>query len=405
MSATPATALTLQEYVPRLVSRERLSDAAGTLLWRHYADQVRVEFPSPITGGQWRLTSTGWVGYIPLEPHLGIALHPKVPLHDLFRMLEYAYDLRSFRLLDDQFDCQSLEELYERLAGILARKILDRARDGMYRDYVARTEQLPYIAGAVDVVRLARRPWDVQPECTYHEHTVDIDDNQILAWALFTITRSGLCTERTRASVRRAYRQLQSTVTLTPVRAGDCVGRRYHRLNADYAPLHALCRFFLEHSGPHYEAGEHTMLPFLVDMARLYEQFVVAWLRAHLPSNITLAAQERYEIDPSSGLAFAIDVVLSDSRSGAALCVLDTKYKRVDMPATADVAQVVAYAQAKHCRDSLLAYPQAPARPLDAIIGDVRVRSVTFALGDDLENAGASFLDQVLFSYSRALYP
>lgn len=395
MSEMPARVIELREYTPRFVPRSQLSAEAGEFLWRQYRKQVEVEFPSPATSDQWKLTAQGWVGYIPLGPGLGLSLLPKVPLRDLFGMLEYAYDLGSFHLLDDEFESQSLEELYERLAGILASKIINRARDGLYRDYVARTEALPYIAGTVEHRQLARRPWDVNIECTYHDHTADIDDNQILAWTLHTIARSGLCTERNRPVLRRAYHQIQNAVTLTPVRAADCIGRRYHRLNADYAPLHALCRFFLEHSGPQYAVGEHSMLPFLVDMARLYEQFVVAWMHQHLPPTTTLTAQERYDIDRASGLAFAIDLVLRDTASGTVRCVIDTKYKRVDTPATADIAQVIAYAKAKHCHDALLAYPFAPARPLDATIGDVRVRTVTFALGGDLDHAGAEFLAQI----------
>jgi len=36
--------------------------------------------------------------------------------------------------------------------------------------------------------------------------------------------------------------------------------------------LHALCRFFLENSGPAHSSGGHTCFPFLVDMAQLFER-------------------------------------------------------------------------------------------------------------------------------------
>jgi 5-methylcytosine-specific restriction enzyme subunit McrC len=88
--------------------------------------------------------------------------------------------------------------------------------------------------------------------------------------------------------------------------------------------------------------------------------------------------------------------VLSDAATGIARCVLDTKYKRVSAPSTDDIAQIVAYAEAKGCQDAILAYPFPPIRPLDAWVGDVRVRSVTFALDAGLEQAGRTFLQQVL---------
>ncbi|MCX7038200.1 MAG: hypothetical protein NT005_03560 [Spirochaetes bacterium] len=43
-----------------------------------------------------------------------------------------------------------------------------------------------------------------------------------------------------------------------------------------------MCRFFLESSGPTHEPGGNLMLPFLVDMARLFELFVAEWLQQHI---------------------------------------------------------------------------------------------------------------------------
>ena len=74
----------------------------------------------------------------------------------------------------------------------------------------------------------------------------------------------------------------------------------YHRLNRDYEVLHALCRFFLENSGPAHSSGGHTFFPFLVDMAQLFERFVAGWLQKHLPPDkllpqchVQLSDQER----------------------------------------------------------------------------------------------------------------
>ncbi|NTU80468.1 MAG: restriction endonuclease [Chloroflexales bacterium] len=386
--------IALEEDWPRSLQRDELPEAAGELLWRQYSTQVEVEFPSPATGGQWQLTAQGAVGHIPLTPELSIALLPKVPMRSLFGMLEYAYDLQSFRFLDGWYEAHSLDELYERLAEALARRVLRRCRDGLVRAYIGQNDELSVVRGSLNVRRMASRPWDTRLECDYQEHTADIDDNQILAWTLFVISRSGLCRpDRALPTVHQAFRQLQGAVTLTPVSAAACVGRRYHRLNLDYGPLHALCRFFLDSAGPHQAVGERAMLPFLVDTARLYEQFVSAWLAKHLPAGLRLAAQEPYTID--RGLSFAIDLVIRDTITGEAHCVLDTKYKRVDMPSTSDIAQVVAYAEATGCKDALLVYPAAPQRALDAVIGDIRVRSVIFDLADDIQQAGYRLMEQI----------
>lgn len=380
----------LQEYTRRRFARGEIPDDAGETLWRNYHSQVDVQFPSPRTDGMWELTSQGWVGFIPLTIELGISLQPKVEdLGNLFRMLEYAYRLKSFRFLEGLVDCRSLEEYYERLAYVLARRVLDRGRRGFYRAYLAETERLPYVRGRLDVRRALHRPWDVHLHCHYEEHTADIAENQLLAWTLRRITQSGICTERVLPSVRQAYRSLQRFITPTPFRAEDCVDRLYNRLNIDYQPLHALCRFFLEHSGPSHELGDRTMLPFLVNMARLYELFVAEWLKANLPDDLTLRAQEKVEIGQEGQIAFNIDLVLYDE-AGQPRWVLDTKYKTPESPSPDDIAQIVAYAEMKRCHEGVLIYPTHLV--FDEHIGDIRVRSLAFALDGDLEDAGQAFL-------------
>ncbi len=386
----------LTEYEPAWFDSPAIPAEIGEALWRQYGNQVAVEFPSPKTGGRWRLMPQGWVGHIPLSSEFQFALRPKVALENLFRMLEYAYNLRSFYWLDGLVDCQSLAEFYERLAHILAKQVLQRGRRGLYRAYVPHTGRLPYLRGRLDTQHVARSPGQVGLRCRFQEHTADVAENQILAWTLFLIARSGLCSERVLPAVRRAYRALQGEAQLQPYSAQACVGRQYNRLNDDYRPMHALSRFFLEHSGPGHQPGNRQMLPFLVDMARLFELFVAEWLKAHPPGGLRVTAQERVHLGRSQSLHFVIDLVLSSAGSGRPHYVLDTKYKTPDKPSAEDVQQMISYAHTQGCSEAILIYPADLAQPFDAAIRGIRVRSLTFALTGNLEQAGQSFTAQLL---------
>ncbi len=385
----------LTEYQAARFAPPEIPPEAGEILLRHYAPQVEVEFPTPKTNGQWQLRALGWVGYLPVTPQVHLALQPKVPLDNIFRMLEVAYRL-DFKILEGLAGCHSLADFYERLAHILARRTLNRGRQGFYRAYLPQTEQLPYVRGRIDVARAVRQPARSNLTCHTQEHTVDLADNQILAWALWRIARSGNCTERVLPAVRRAYRSLHGLVTLTPHPPQACVNRLYHRLNADYQPLHALCRFFLEQTGPTHQVGQQTMLPFLVNMARLFELFVAQWLQMHLPPDFILKAQERVNISQTNGLHFEIDLALYQTGNADPRFILDTKYKTPDSPANDDIYQVVAYAEAKGCRKAILIYPTPLTRPLDETIGQIHVRSLAFSLDQNLNRAGWDFLDTLL---------
>ncbi|WP_269086180.1 McrC family protein [[Phormidium ambiguum] IAM M-71] len=253
------------------------------------------------------------------------------------------------------------------------------------------------------ITKVISKPWDVKVQCDYEEHTADVEENQILAWTVWCITRSGLCTERVLPTVHQAYHLLQGLVTLQPKSPQVCVGRQYNRLNEDYRLLHTLCRFFLEQIGPSYEMGERAMLPFLVDMARLYERFVAEWLKAHretilLPEGLDIKSQERLYVCEGKDIYFDVDLVLQDVATGVAKYVLDTKYKVPTAPASSDIAQVVAYAEAKGCQEGILVYAMALVEPLDIRVGRIRIRSLTFCLAGDLEQAGYSFLGDLLYT-------
>ncbi len=388
--------LELTEYDAGAFPRERISREIEAALYSEYRTVIDVKAPSLQTEYRWLLTSLGWVGFIPLLPHVGISLRPKTPIGNVFRMLEYAYMLDSFKLLDGTFHAATLAEFYEQLANILAQRILDRGRKGFQRNYEPETDQLAFVRGRMDVGLAIRAPWKVKPTCHFHEHTADTEDNRILAWTMFAVARSGLCSERVLPTVRRAYRQLAGMVTVEPQAARICSGRHYTRLSDDYRPLHMLCRFFLENTGPTHDAGDRAMIPFLVNMNWLFEKFVAEWMKKHLPARFELKAQEAVTVSEEAGLRFNLDLTLYDRASGAPVAVLDTKYKTAESVGNQDFYQIVTYAKAKGAPLAVLVYPTPLAMPLDLKIGDTRVRGLTFPLVGDLEADGQAFLDRLL---------
>lgn len=390
----PGRIVELVEHTPRLLDAAELPEAAGEALWHHYGAQVDVEFPSPRTAGRWRLTPKGWVGFIPLSPDLGIALRPKVGVRSVFGMLEHAYGLPSFRTLAGVHACTSLEELYERIASILGQRVRERVRRGLLHAYETADDRLPYVRGRLDVRRLAATPWEARVPCTFEERTADVADNRLLIWALHLATRSGLCGERSSGHVRDAHRALHHAVTVVEQAPSDYLGRRYDRLNDDYAPMHALARFIVEHAGPRHAHGEHTMVPFILDMNRLFEAFVAAWLPAHLPDHLEVEAQANLGFGAGAPVRFVADLVLRHRATRAVLAVLDTKYKSDAVPSSDDVAQVVAYAEAWGTTEAVLVYPER--RAWEARVGGVRVRALGFTLEGEIEEAGSGFLEAVV---------
>ena len=382
------------EYKTKLFKNNEISESVGIELYQKYKKQLDIEFPNYKTDYKWQLKAKGWVGYIPLTNEIALKINPKVSIINIFVMLEYAYKLKNFRFLEGLMDCDSLEGFYNNLAYTLAQLILKRIRKGLYSAYISKTQHCPYVRGRLDVLETIKKPWNIKLKCHYQEQTADIIDNQIILWTLFIISRSSLCSKKVSTIIRKAYHTLQPLITLEHFSSDDCLRLNYNRSNEDYRLLHYLCRFFLENTTPNHHNGNCKMLPFLVNMASLYELFIAEWLKVNLPANLILQSQERVKI--ANNLNFQIDLLLYDKSTAKPRYILDTKYKTPDSPSSDDIAQVVAYAVSKNCSQVILIYPTILTDPLDEFVGNIRVRSLTFFLDKNLEEAGKTFLKQLL---------
>ncbi len=390
----PSSPIHLTEYQPLFLPRTQLSEADGVRLWEQFGAQVVVDFPSPKTNGRWRLTSQGWVGSIPLGRDRTLHLLPKVPLNNLLRMWEIAYGLESYKLFDGLVAVETLDDFFSHLALMLATRVQRRMRQGLVRNYVPISAEMPAVRGRIDLAKWATRPPSARVPCHAHHFTADVADNQIALYTLWRIAHAPTLAPAARQAVAKTVRALRGTVSLRTFTAADCLHRSYSRLSAEYELIHALCRFFLDHTGPAIQSGSHQTLPFLINMARLYEQFVAAWLSDHLPDGWHVQAQEQVDLGRGQ-VTFQIDLVLRDT-DGQPTAVVDTKYKLPDRPATADISQIMAYAQARGCRSAVLVYPAPLPQPLDLTLDGMHIRSATFDLSAEIDTAGQAFLASLL---------
>ena len=377
--------------------------------------EFECEWPNPGNDFRYRIRSRGRVGIVPVGESV-IVIHPKAPVSSIFGMLEVAYDLRSFELLKGESMIDSLEELFERVVSILAKRVLDRVRRGLYQQYVEHVDDLVYVRGRVDTRGNLRNAVRKNPavRCRFEDLTPELEDNEILLWTLFVASRFPLKRPEVADQVRRAYRAMAGSIPLVEKSPQSCIARLYNRLNDDYRTMHGLCRLLLEHAGPHLAEGNRTFIPFCLDMPTLFESFVAKWLAIHLPPNLEVVSQYSAKLRVLTGnidLGFVIDVVIRDRRTNRPLAVLDTKYKIAERPKEDDIQQVVAYATRMGVKHAFLVYPSSAGAgvvvtvspPGDALDSRaVEICSLAFDIGSDVEEAGLRFRETLLTNLPRA---
>ena len=285
-----------------------------------------------------------------------------------------------------------VEEIFERLAKILAEKVLERNRKGLYKGFVEKTKAASKIRGRVEVSpsSLMILKGKVTPICKYEENTADLPENQILLWTLYRLRQFDFKQPEVKTLVRLAYRELVDKVTLRNFVSQDCINRFYNRLNVDYRPIHGICRFFLEHTRPTLTGESHDFSPFLLNMPNLFQSFVAEYLKVKLTK---FRAQPQYIAKlGESGFDFRIDLVIEDRDSGKTKCIMDTKYERSEQPRVSEIQQVIAYSLRMNTKSGFLIYPSTITKPFKIQVGDITVMSITFDLSQDIETAGPSFI-------------
>ena len=382
--------IVLTEYQSSLFPADTFTQTEAQALWNNFRPQIQVEPPSFQNNQQWVLTPQGWAGHLPISHHKTLVVEPKVTVQNLFAMLQQVYQLPSFRFLDGVTQTDTVAGFIDLLAHELASRVLDRLRKGVYQEYLEKREPIGTVRGRIDTKWLATHPASPSIQCDFTEQTADLPFNQSLAYTLRQIAMTGLCSPATLQLVNRAWRQLP--VTLMPFTSNELAGWHYARLNADYRPMHALCRLFLDGLIPTHKPDNlgSAMLPFLVNMPVLYEKYVASWLQAHLPTGYTLREQERVRLDASHARHVDIDLVIFDA-AGQPAIVLDTKYKSGE-PSNDDIYQVTFYAREIGCKSAGLVYPIPLNKPLVGRNQDVAYRSFTFALNTEPDTAVADFL-------------
>ncbi|MGH0038290.1 MAG: McrC family protein [Myxococcota bacterium] len=397
--AAPATQTwTLIEEQDRVFDPSELPVSVAQEIHRRHGKQIGVELPTALNAQKVVLRSSGYVGQIDLDGRQRLRIEPKVPVETIFGMLEVAYDLPSFRLLPGIADVADIQDLFETIVWQLARGVLDRARKGLAQEYVERSDTLPMVRGRIDIRASLRHYLRGSPvlDCVHEELTADIEDNRILAWTLHRLRRAPIQRSEVRATLGRAHRTRLGEVTLRPYEPKDCVGRAYDRMNLDYRPLHALCRFLLETLGP-LEEGEGERFPaFLLDMPQLFERFVARWLESRIGPGRRVRAQRRVHLDSDRRYHFDIDLVIEDRITGQCLAVADTKYKGSSRLASSDVAQIVAYATSMGCDRGFLVYPQEMGQGAALRAGPVEVEAVSVPLGEGLMEAPGVLLERIV---------
>jgi len=105
----------LKEETDHQIPKSDLAKESALSLHQIYGKLINVDFPTPLNNNCYVLRPKGYIGQIPVLDDLLIRIRPKVPIKNVFGMLEHAYKLKSFKFIEGIVDVDSLDDVFERL--------------------------------------------------------------------------------------------------------------------------------------------------------------------------------------------------------------------------------------------------------------------------------------------------
>lgn len=345
---------------------------------------------APAGAGRWHVAAGRKVG-VARVGEVQLAIAPKVRIDRLVFMLGYAQAPDFWR--DAPVDVDVESDLPEALAEAFGRLATKALEQGLLHGYQEVEDTLPVMRGRVRVGDQISQHYgrNLPLAVRYDEFSADIPENQLLLAATVRLLRMGI----TGAARRRLQRlRLQLADVTLPPRGMTTPAWRPSRLNQRYQPALHLAEVVLAGDSFEHRAGELQVSGFLVDMWRIYEDFVSVAMREALAGHGGVASlQHRMHLDEARTVAMRPDFVWS--RGGAPLVVADMKYK-AEKPAgfpNADLYQLLAYCTVMGLSEGHLIYAQGAEEPAIHDIAGADVWVHAHAL--DLDQPPGVLLEQV----------
>jgi 5-methylcytosine-specific restriction enzyme subunit McrC len=350
----PMRHLSLSEY--RTAVGVALSGDEVTAL-RKITDSIGIS-PSVESPGCYDLTPGSYVGAIQVG-ELAIDIQPKIPLDRLLFLISYTVDPNRWLKLD--FDFGQRDSLLEAIIPGFVSHLRRALRRGLLQGYRTHEDTLATVRGRIRFDDQLRDRYGVFPpvEVRYDEFTEDIVENRLLKAAL---TRLGHMRIRS-GEVRRSLRHFDAAlinVSLVEFHPGQIPDVTWTRLNEHYRPAVELAKLILRATSFEVSHGTVRSAAFLVDMNKVFEDFVVIALREALglsPTTFPRGNQGR-ALHLDLGRRIALQPDISWWHAGRPRFVGDVKYKRVDHRGVkhADIYQLLAYTIAADLPGGLLIY-------------------------------------------------
>jgi len=348
--------------------------------------------PSLYDPRSWLVGPQGRVGAARIGD-VEVRIAPKLAIGRLLFLVGYAQHGAAWR--PEDVALPEAPGLGPVMAQVLWRQTERAVHQGLLPGYITFEETAYVLRGRLRETEQLHRHLGlpVPLEIRHDEFTVDIPENQILRTACERMLHvPGVDAE----SSLRLRRLLRNFADVTPLDRRDVIPAwQPARLNARYHTALRVAELVLRATSVEEGTGGVIVNGFLLDMPKLFEDFVTVALREALVATYggRVDDQDPHRFDEAGQVLLRPDIVWKIR--GTALAVVDAKYK-AEKPAgypNADLYQLLAYCTVLGLDRGHLVYAKGSANPAHHVVRRSGIEIICHAV--DLDNEPEALLDQM----------
>ena len=249
-------------------------------------------------------------------------------IKNIYYMLSYAFTTLNQGGYED-VATEEFENMHNLFAAILAKGIGRQLKQGLYREYLNREEDVAVVRGKINMQgtiqnRLARKR---MLTCEYDELSENNLLNQILKTTVILLLRHSRVDQDYKNDLKKEMLFFSNVDTIDPTSI-RWSAIRFQRNNNTYRMLISLCQLVLEGMLLTTDAGEYKLASFVDEqrMSRLYEKFILEYYAKECPQVTATASQIPWALDDGIGTMLPVmqsDIMLS---RGNEVLIIDAKY-------------------------------------------------------------------------------
>ena len=250
-------------------------------------------------------------------------------LKNIYYMLSYAFQSLN-QGTDERIEKEEFDNALDLFAAILSLGIARQLKQGIFREYINRQENLSIMRGKINVRGTVNNMIQHKQklDCEFDELSENNILNQILKSTAVLLIKS----DDVRAEYREKLKKQMlffSDVDEIDLSSVKCVNLKFHRNNQSYRMLISICQLISEGMLLQSdEKGERKLAKFIDDqrMSRLYEKFLLEYFTRHYQGLDVSASHIQWALDNEISTmlpAMKTDIMLKKDN---AVLIIDAKY-------------------------------------------------------------------------------